>query len=667
MRLLTLALLFLAPVLEAQPVLAPTPAQVGPARGTNIDDYNITNSFELGYRFAEVGGNHGVYRSDENFGNGVRVLGTSLTINSKDGHGRYFDAIVLNTIGLGNDPYESARLRIQKNKLYDYNMLWRLNDYYNPALNVAFGDHFMNTRRQLQDHDLTLLPQSKLQFHFGYANNHQDGPAMSSIQTFDTRSGIFPLFANVRRSFNEYRVGADINLGAMKLTLMHRWEYFKDDTGYRLDGSITNPSDDTVLNRFTRADPIHGRSPSWLGNLIANKKWWAVNARFVYTDGNQGFVQNDFSGGLDRIGNTVNRQVLIQGEAHRPFSTGDLSLSVFPGDRFTLVNTTSFYNQRIDGDSSFLQFDFVNKTADVVDFQLLGVRTIANATDLHFKASPWFSVYAGYHYADRRIQTIGGFAVPGSLPQQTFAEQTNRQNTGAFGFRLKPTKPVTINVDAEIGRMDQTYMPLTDKDYHAITARAQYKVSKLIFSGAYRQKYNNNSVTLTTYSSRSRDYSANAAWTPRDRFSIDAGYSKIHLDTVGGINFFAAVPRVTLVSGLDSVYVSNVHAATLSSRFAVTKRVDLFAGYSITRDTGDGRRSALPVPTNDAVALVLLPVQTFPLSFQSPMARLSVKITPKIRWNAGWQFYNYHEDFGLFGTYQNYHAHTGYTSVLWAF
>ena len=56
-----------------------------------------------------------------------------------------------------------------------------------------------------------------------------------------------------------------------------------------------------------------------------------------------------------------------------------------------------------------------------------------------------------------------------------------------------------------------------------------------------------------------------------------------------------------------------------------------------------------------------------PKPFQSPMSRVSVKITPKVRWNAGWQFYNYHEDFGLFGSYQNYHAHTGYTSILWAF
>jgi len=60
-------------------------------------------------------------------------------------------------------------------------------------------------------------------------------------------------------------------------------------------------------------------------------------------------------------------------------------------------------------------------------------------------------------------------------------------------------------------------------------------------------------------------------------------------------------------------------------------------------------------------------VQTFPLNYQSPMVRLTIPITSKIKWNAGYQFYNYHEDFGLYSNLQNYHAHTGYTSVLWAF
>ena len=47
--------------------------------------------------------------------------------------------------------------------------------------------------------------------------------------------------------------------------------------------------------------------------------------------------------------------------------------------------------------------------------------------------------------SQRRIQTIGGFALANSEPSQTAAEQSNHQNVGAFGFRVKPAKPVHPN------------------------------------------------------------------------------------------------------------------------------------------------------------------------------------------------------------------------------
>src|SRR5579871_6283421 len=105
----------------AQQVVAPTPDQVGPPRGQDVGDYNITQSFETGYRFSLVSGNIGAYQSFVNYGNGIRLLGSNLSVNSKDGHGKYFDEILLNTQGLGNDPYQSVTLRVQKNGLYQYN------------------------------------------------------------------------------------------------------------------------------------------------------------------------------------------------------------------------------------------------------------------------------------------------------------------------------------------------------------------------------------------------------------------------------------------------------------------------------------------------------------------------------------------------------------------
>jgi hypothetical protein len=100
--------------------------------------------------------------------------------------------------------------------------------------------------------------------------------------------------------------------------------------------------------------------------------------------------------------------------------------------------------------------------------------------------------------------------------------------------------------------------------------------------------------------------------------------------------------------------------------FDLRKRADVYAGYSITRDVGDGRSAAASAVT-DPITGVLMPVQTFPLSFQSPLARISIKLNNRLRWNAGWQYYRYREDFGLFSILQDYRAHTGYSSLLWSF
>ena len=45
--------------LWAQQVVAPTTETLGTARGEDHGSYNITNSFETGYRFSMVGGDLG--------------------------------------------------------------------------------------------------------------------------------------------------------------------------------------------------------------------------------------------------------------------------------------------------------------------------------------------------------------------------------------------------------------------------------------------------------------------------------------------------------------------------------------------------------------------------------------------------------------------------------
>ena len=110
MKRLTLPLLFTA-LAMAQSTVAPTNEQVGPPRGLNYEGYNILQNFETGFRFYDVDGNLGKYRSDVNYRRGLRLLSSGLTINSREGKGKLFDEILLNTQGLGNDPYQAAVLR----------------------------------------------------------------------------------------------------------------------------------------------------------------------------------------------------------------------------------------------------------------------------------------------------------------------------------------------------------------------------------------------------------------------------------------------------------------------------------------------------------------------------------------------------------------------------
>ena len=656
-------LLAFAAALTAQPPVAPTGVATEDSKGENKSDYNVLQSFELGYRWATTGGDDGMYRSTVNYTDGIRLLSSSLAVQSLDGHGRFFDQILLNTQGLGNDPYESAIFRIEKYGLYRYDLTWRSNEYYNPGLTISYGEHFMDTVRHTQDHDLTLFPQSKLRFFLGYSDVSQSGPALSTIELFDVRGDEFPVFANIRRRQNEYRLGGEAQFLGFRLNVLHGWEDFKDDTGQVLTSTSpgNNPNDATQLNSFQSTSPYHGTSPYWRVALFREgKKYWAMNARFTYVAGQRNYVLDETAIGLNRIGANTASQIFSYGNGQRPAATGNLTFSIFPASMITLTNQTSVYNIRMSGENFFSQLINGAPASPTVAFNDFGILTIANSTDLQIHVRPWLTVHGGYTYSDRRITAVEGYN-PITLPLAPASySQNNILHTGIVGFRLKPAKPLTLSLDGELGHADKPIYPISDKDYHTLRARAEYRRKNVRLTAFARSDYNTNSNSLTSFASHSRQYGADVSWVRSENFSIDAGYSLQHLDTLGGISYFILQ---TPVNGDQSYYVSNIHTVTLMAHFVVHKRADILMGYNHVQDTGDGRATAQGsglYTTQQA----FLAAQTFPLRFLSPEARLSLRITPKLRWNAGYQYYGYREDFS---TLQNYRAHTGYSSMSWSF
>jgi hypothetical protein len=258
-------------------------------------------------------------------------------------------------------------------------------------------------------------------------------------------------------------------------------------------------------------------------------------------------------------------------------------------------------------------------------------------------------------------------------------------NAGTFGIRVKPLKPLSLDADATVGRDNSTLTLTAPAHYHNIRARADYRQGKRVrFGAVYRQVYNLNAPETTYtaayiatygtppaayYSSHSRTLSGTSAITLSNDWSLDVSYNKIHLDTFANLwTEQPAANSATIVSvpGNVSRYISNIHNVSIMARTKIQKRGTLYLGYNISKDTGDGR-SVQNLGLTDPAASFLASVNTFPMTYQAPIARLSLRMSPKLQWNGGWEFFRYNQKFAYFGYMPYYRAQTGYTSLTWTF
>lgn len=190
------------------------------SKGVDSGGYNIHENFELGYRSTWINGNQDTYNTFVNLNEGVRLLSFSLDMRSLDHRGLLFDNLTFSNFGYGGDPNDVSRLRVSKNKWYDFSALfrrdkdfWDYNLFANPlnpttskpTIPIATSPNALGTARKMQDYGLTLFPQSEIRFRLGFSRVVNTGPGFESYD-----AGVLPLLTtNYRTTENAYRAGVD--------------------------------------------------------------------------------------------------------------------------------------------------------------------------------------------------------------------------------------------------------------------------------------------------------------------------------------------------------------------------------------------------------------------------------------------------------------------------
>ena len=213
----------------------------GETKGIDSGDYNIQQSIEAGYRSTWINGNTNTYDTFVNLGSGLRLFDYSLNMRSLDHNGLLFDSLDFSNFGYGGDPNDVTRLRLEKNKWYDFRMLFRRDknfwDYNllanplnpstsTPAVGIATSPHSLDLVRRMQDYNLTLFPQSRVRVRLGFSHDRDEGPGF-----FTTDGGTIPQF-NETYSYttNSYRAGVDFRiLPRTTISYDQFLSYFKQD------------------------------------------------------------------------------------------------------------------------------------------------------------------------------------------------------------------------------------------------------------------------------------------------------------------------------------------------------------------------------------------------------------------------------------------------------
>jgi len=384
----------------------PTPVDEGVSDG----NYNYQGSFEFGYRFVNVHGSEPVYDTFVNQQQGPRLLDQTLSMRSLNHSGILFDNLFLSSFGWGGDPENATRLRVSKNKWYNFNAVFRRDqnvwDYNllanplnppNPFVQVVNSPHEMLTTRRMYDYNLTLLPQSNVRFRLGYTRNNLEGPAFSSIH--EGTDAI--LFQNTRTLLDGYQLGVDVRLlPRTNISYDQFLQFYRGDTswndnnfGFQLApnsqvdaGMIYNPAagqpcSDTPIPIFnsattpptlratcngyqgySRAAPVRTSYPT--EQLTFQSRYFKLldlSARVSYSSA-ETTVNNFAESFLGLITRTGERSFNISGpvNARRVAANVDFGITINVSEKFRVVNTFRFSNFRIPGSWRKSEHSFFN-------------------------------------------------------------------------------------------------------------------------------------------------------------------------------------------------------------------------------------------------------------------------------------------------------------------
>jgi len=757
--------------------------QTDEQKGIDQGNYNIKQSIEFGGRITSISGDEQAYNTMVNLQDGPRLLNFTTEMRSIDHRGAFFDRFFFSNSGYGGDANVVSTLRISKNKWYAFDGLFRRDenfwDYsilgnpfnpaptqpnappnFNPVVNapsnvlntqvIAMSPNYYNTRRNMQNYGLTLLPDAKIRFRVGYNHSTNVGPAYRPVHEGSDEF----LFQNLSSGLSQYRFGVDFRfLPHTNISYDQIWSYYKTDPGtidqnqqftvgagfplvdlgVNWNGPPCNPTFQPGGIVSSNCNAFYNYFAHWRGRTDAPTEQISIQShptsslqftgKLNYTGGDMhvsDYTQS-FSGFTSKslLSNYTQTGPM---EGRRVSSYGDLGATWLITHDFSLIDEFHYGSwqqpaQFVSSNCNFFSSNlttapvFFNSTAALpatctppsnavagtpvnisksdpdilvnLDSNFLKQQTVSNLIEGQVQASAKVGAYFGYRYSHREIadnffntenaiyfpataqrgncalangvlptgctQNADG-SVSFQTPNPVFGPPgiTDINTQGAvLGLWLKPVQHLSINLDADLGSADNTFTPLSPRNYQEFRARMQYRANGwLNFSGYFQMRQGQNPASDVAGSQHNRNAGFTASLTPSEKFSMQLGYNYNDIYSKILVCFtsdFAqaglpACPGVPDLVQQDSPYSSKVHTGFADLLWMPVHLFSMEVGANISGVNG----SELNV--NPLSPTALAPGGPLNSNWYQPYGVLSLHFAKQWTGRARWDYYGYRED-----------------------
>lgn len=674
--LAVLALVLAAAGVRAQQPATEAPDQAGP--------YTVTSSVEVGVRGVKTEGDIDKYRSDLNYQPGFQFLDSSLLMEAAPHEAPLFDTLLVKVTGWDSDP--SGYLRVDADKLdwYRFSTTVRRVNYYNALGNLAERQHLDNTEHTFGDVNLVLLPQHRpLRFNVDYSWDRNSGP---SFLTYDYSRDEFPLFAPTRYRSDTFSGGFDANVGRVDISFIQGYRRFKDDSFFSIESP--NPGNDgpavpTLLNFLNRDALSRGHiNFSRLSVHSAPNERLDVTGRFAYSNAKTESSLYEYLSGVNYLGNTINLgQSTSASTSERPDVLADVGVTVLATNQLRISNTFKYNWFKIDGADDLTETLLLSQgggpptspfvKTDTAYSRLTRYRQFADTLELDYEFHPRISAHVGYRYTDRsvdleQLDVAGGTPSPDDEPE--IENFDNRTNTFLFGLYAKPFKHAwTVYFDFERGEADNVFTRVANYDYTSVRIRNRIHINDTLSLNVTGMARDNDNPAKTEdippvdfgTNTKTRLVSVSGDWVPNSKVVLSSGYTYSRVTSDAVILFYFNYVKK---QGL-SQYFSRDNFAYVSCSAQIHPRVGVYGGYRIHNDTAAGDLESNPPETL---------ISSYPYRFQSPEARVSIRINDRLDLNLGYQYYKFEERFrnlkpADLDKLQDYSAHLPYASLRFYF